>query len=382
MASFYVEPAQLAGLVKLLERLGEDARAGDRYVLGNTGMAGGEGWLNDLSGAHESVVDHTRQWLEALYDPAASKFAGAVGRAVTYYLQTDQAEAERLDAAARSYSGLLDLPNPGTDYWVRHAGVGAFDDVNEPEEAYRTPPDYNDHEEFRYQPSYWDVVSVASLGRDAIFKATEFLASMGMLDRAYDPYELVLKPVVGDWAGFRRAADVYRNVAEALTYMSIILYHARVSLPSVWRGTAADGCNVHIGRLSSGILEGHGPLHLIADEYEKAAQGQADFRHAVAQLISDLIDAAVILVVAVAAGGATSWTGVGAVVGGLVGIVEAGMIVRIIHEILGWRGRIDAIINAVQSSMNNFGQLQASDFYLPKLPEVDGDHSTLDALPS
>jgi hypothetical protein len=87
-------------------------------------------------------------------------------------------------------------------------------------------------------------------------------------------------------------------------------------------------------------------------------------------------------VVAVAAGSATSWSGVGAVAGGLVGIIEAGRIVGIISEILDWRGRIDAIIKAVQGSMNDFGQLQASDFYLPKLPEVDGDHSTLDALPS
>src|SRR5690606_5515988 len=331
----------------MLERLAEDARAGDQYVLGNTGMAGGEGWLNDLSGAHESVVNHTRQWLQSLYDPVAIKFAGAVDRAATYYQRTDRAEAERLDAAARSYAGLLNPPNPGTDYWDSYTGLGAFDDTSEPEEAYRTPPDYNDHDEFRYQPSYWDVVSIASLGRDAIFMATDFLARMGMLDRAYDPYELVLKPVVGDWAGFRRAADVYRNVAQALIFMSNNLYHARVSLPSVWRGYAADGCNVHLDRLSRGILDGYAPLHRIADEYEKAAQGQADFRVAVAQLISDLIDAAIILVVAVAAGSATSWSGVGAVAGGLVGIVEAGKIVSIISKILDWRGRIDAIINAV-----------------------------------
>ncbi|MFS8522354.1 MAG: hypothetical protein FWJ87_13455 [Micromonosporaceae bacterium] len=222
MSSFYVEPTQLAGLARMLERLAEDARVGDRYVLGNTGTAGGEGWLNDLSGAHESVVNQTRQWVQSL------------------------------------------------------------------EEAY-PPPDYNDHGQFRYQPSYWDVVSIASLGRDAILKATEFLARMGMLDRAYDPYELVLKPVVGDRAGFRRAADVYRNVAQALIFMSNNLYHARVSLPSVWRGNAADGCNVHLDRLSKGILDGYAPLHRIADEYEKAAQGRADFRVTVAQLISDLI---------------------------------------------------------------------------------------------
>lgn len=205
---------------------------------------------------------------------------------------------------------------------------------------------------------------------------------MGMLDRAYDPYELVLKPVVGDWAGFRRSADVYRYVAEALVAMCSNLCHAQVGLAAVWRGNAADACNVHIGRLSSGIGESHGPLNGIADEYEKAAQGQADFRHTVAQLISDLIDAAIVLGIAIAGGAATSWTGVGAVIGGLIGIAEGYAIVNIINQILGLRGRIDAAISAVKGAMNNFGQLQASEYYLPRLPQVDGDHSTLDALPS
>lgn len=382
MTSFYVEPAALAGLVNLLNRLADDAKAGDSYVLNNTGMTGGEGWLNDLSGAHESVVNHTRQWLQSLENPAAAGFAGSVDRAVTYYKNTDQAEAERLDATTDSYSGMLDVPNPGTDYWVRHSGVATFGDVTEPEDAYQTPPDYNDHEDFRYHPSYWDVASAASLGRDAIFKATEFLAGMGLLDRAYDPYELVLKPVVGDWAGFRSAADVYRNVARALTQMCSNLYHAQVSMSSVWRGNAADACSVHISRLSKGIGEGYGPLNGIAEEYEEAAQGQADFRHAVAQLISDLIDAAIVLGIAIAGGAATSWTGVGGVIGGLVGIAEGYMIVNIINQILGWRGRIDSMMSAVKGAMNNFGQLQASDFYLPKLPQVEGGHSTLDALPS
>lgn len=309
VGGFYVEPDRLPGLVRLLERLGDDALAGRNYVQSNTGMAGGEGWLNDLSGAHETVVSHTREWLRSLHDPTAVKFAGSVDSAVTYYRTTDEGEASRMDGMGESFSSRLDVPNPGTDYFVRHSGVGAFEDVTEPEDHYAAVPDYNDHDEFRYEPSYYDLASVASLGRDAIFKATEFLASMGMLDRAYDPYELVLKPVVGDWAGYRRSADVYRNVADALVAMCSNLYHCQVGMSGVWRGNAAEACSVQIGRLSDGISEAYGPLHGIADQYESAAQGQAEFRTTVGQLISDLIDAAVVLGIAIAGGAATSWTG-------------------------------------------------------------------------
>ncbi|HEY8474107.1 MAG TPA: hypothetical protein VIL37_15930 [Natronosporangium sp.] len=368
--------------MRLLERLSGDADAGVHYVVGNTGMAGGEGWLNDLSGAHESVVNHTKEWLSELENPAASVSAGAVDRALTYYKGTDQANAAQLDATIDSYASMLDISNPGTDYWIRHADVPAFGDVVEPEDAYATPPDYNDHEDFRYQPTYYDMISIASMARDAIFKATEFLASIGWLERAYDPYELVLKPVVGDWAGFRRCADVFRNIADALIDMCSNLYHAQLCMSTAWRGNAADACNVHLGRLHDGIADAYQPLRAIADEYEQAANGQAEFRTTVATLISDLIDAAIVLAIAIAGGSATSWTGIGAVIGGIVGLAEAYTIIRIIRTIVDLHVRIDAVIAAVKGSMNDFGQLQASDFYLPKLPLVDDEPSALDVLPS
>lgn len=382
MTSFYVEPAVLSGLAGLLERIGNDAREGRRYVQHNTGLSGGEGWLNVLSGAHDTVVSHTTQWLLELYDPATIKLSGTVEQTVERYRSTDTEEAARMDAAAPSYRSQVNTPNLGTDYYVRNAGTAAFGDVAEPAEHYRGIADYNTAEEFRYEPSWADLASVSGLGRSAVIKSTEFLSSIGMLDRSYDPYDLVLKPVVGDWAGFRGTADVMRHLADAIVAMSANLLHAQASLPSCWRGNAADGCSVHIQRLRGALGETYAPLHGIADRYEEAAQGQADFRAAVAQLLGDLIDAAAILVLAIAGGAAFAWTGIGGVIGGLIGIGEAYIVVNCINNIIGWYNRVNAIIQTVQSAMNGFGQLYASDYFLPRLPALDDGDSTLDALPS
>jgi uncharacterized protein YukE len=208
------------------------------------------------------------------------------------------------------------------------------------------------------------------------------MATVGWIERAYDPYDLALKPVVGDWAGFRGCADMFRNLDEALQTMSGNLHRSQTSMSEVWRGNAADSCHVHLGRIRLALADTQPALVGIADRYQEAADGQAEFRVVVAQLLDDLIDAAIILVAAVAAGTVTAKTLVGPIIAGVVGIREAGRIVRAIRTILDWWARIDAVISGVRSAMDSFGQMQASEYHLPRLPEITGGHSTLDHLPS
>ena len=349
----------------------------------NSGLAGGEGWLNQLSGAHDFVVTETMDWLSRVDNPLAVQSAGAVARTVQHYRETDSKHAADLDAKLPANGSLRQVLDPVWQFHLEsYSGRPPFDDVLDPQKAYAPIPDYNTYEDYQYQPSWYDRVSVAGLGRQAIWRATEFMATVGWIERAYDPYDLALKPVVGDWAGFRGCADMFRNLAEALQTMSGNLHRSQTSMSEVWRGNAADSCHVHLGRIRLALADTQPALVGIADRYQEAADGQAEFRVVVAQLLDDLIDAAIILVAAVAAGTVTAKTLVGPIIAGVVGIREAGRIVRAIRTILDWWARIDAVISGVRSAMDSFGQMQASEYHLPRLPEITGGHSTLDHLPS
>lgn len=379
---FTVDPGRLSGLAPALERLGEDALAGRKYVQDNTALTDGEGWLNQLSGAHQVVVTHTRDWLRELYDPATLRFAGSVAHAIERYRTTDEEQAAHLDAAQPSYASLADPPTHTRELYVGYGARTLFSEAFAPQERYQPVPDYDADPAFRYHPQATDVLSVAGAGRMIVIKATELMRDLGWLDRPYDPYEIAVKPVTGDWAGYRGTADVLRNVAEALTAMAENLSHYRLCLDECWHGNAATACGVHIDRLRRTLREAEAPLRTMADRYEEAAYGQAEFRSAIETLLGDLIDASLVLVAAIAAGTATSWTGVGAAAGATIAGIEAYTIVRCLMAMIDWYDRAQAIVDTVDSAMKSFGQLDASDYQLPRLPAVHGGHSTLHALPS
>ena len=62
-------------------------------------------------------------------------------------------------------------------------------------------------------------VSPTAFGRQVIITATEVGAVLGICPR-WDPYEAVLKPLTGDWSGFRACADVFDHLAEAVGDMA------------------------------------------------------------------------------------------------------------------------------------------------------------------
>ncbi|MGH3943034.1 MAG: hypothetical protein ACRDTG_31310 [Pseudonocardiaceae bacterium] len=92
-------------------------------------------------------------------------------------------------------------------------GVAHFADIAEPHERLKSPPDYDTA--YPHEPQWYDIVSPGALLRDAIWTVTGAAASLGICDRAYDPYEVILKPLIGDWARVRACADVFRNLADA-----------------------------------------------------------------------------------------------------------------------------------------------------------------------
>lgn len=378
MSDFHADTEKgLPALQSLVDRLGDDARHGDRYVMTHTALDGGEGWLNDLRGSHDHVVNTLSQWLRQLADPTASSTARAVAQATLNYRQTDAASAAKFDATTAQLT--YQRPDPGTEYFVQHAGTESFADVAEPQSRLVPPRDYN--ADYPHQPSWADALSPASMGRNTIWAATDILTRLGMMSRPYDPYEFVLKPVIGDWAGFRACSDVMTNVAAATNDMVANLYWAENCLTGAWRGNAADSFAVLVQRVALAIRSAPAPLAEMAQRYQEAAMACHEFRNAAGTLISIAIDQAIVVVAAAAAGGATAPTVVGPIVGGAVAGYEGYQLYRTIRALMDAYTITNGIMSAVKSAMGSFGQVSASGFELANFPAVSGADSPLSALP-
>jgi hypothetical protein len=80
-------------------------------------------------------------------------------------------------------------------------------------------------------------------------------ASLGICDRAYDPYEVILKPVIGDWASVRGCADVFRNLADGLGDMGTNTLWASQCTETAWTGQASSGCVAHLVSVAKGLSQ-------------------------------------------------------------------------------------------------------------------------------
>jgi hypothetical protein len=383
MTDFHAAPEDIRSFGKLVGKQAGHADACQSHIFDHTGLQGGEGWLNELSGAHETLVADSRQWFLDLSKYTFEAAELAILNSADYYETTDTQNAEGFDAELIGYETAPPVAQ-GSDtrfYNETVSRYGTFGEPADPEESLETPPDYAAEGQWRWEPNWSDYVSVASIGRGAIVAATETLASIGWLDRAYDPYEFILKPAIGDWAGFRGSADAYRNTAAALRLIRTNLNHGRAGLSTAWKGNAADSCEFFLAEVCAVLPEAADVLDDIADEYESAAQGAKDYSSTVGAIISNLVDAAIVFAAAVAGGAATAATGVGLVVGGGVAAYEAYTIVNLINNMVDVVSLTNDLMSSAQASLNDFGQLNASDKFLPNVPEVADDGSTMAQLP-
>lgn len=362
---FSVEPSAVAALAEQQERLQEDANKGKSYVAQRTDLDwSGEGLINLVAGGHRSVQQQVEDFLGKLADPTSASTAEAFSQAAKYYRSTESSEAERVD---RTYpESNVGAAKHGDD--TVKANVGAFKDVTDPAEQYKPPKDYNG--EFPYEPNWKDLISPASLLRDAIYKVTEAATSLGICDRAYDPFEVVLKPVCGDWAGLRACADVYRNVGSAATEMATNVRWSAQNLEERWTGNAADSAEVHLLNLAKALDGAKGPLEKIAKEYESAANGAHDFSASIGVLLSDLADAAITAAASTGITALAGSTGVGlpiALVVGAFTLTRVYKVVKGIKDIVDLLVRFEAAMKTFDSAGNDFGKVDEQS-PLPKLP--------------
>ncbi|WP_100443976.1 hypothetical protein [Glycomyces xiaoerkulensis] len=379
MSDFQAEPGSIRDLGKLLGLQSEHADACRRYIIANTGLQGGEGWLNQLSGAHDVLVDRTQTWFHEFGHYTLDAAESAVTDSADYYARTDEAAAEEFDVQLEGRPPADRLPSTPGYLFDDRARVGAFGETADPTGHLTEPDDYAAQGAWRWEPSLLDAFSAGSVARGTIMRATDFLSMIGLLDRAYDPYEFFLKPVTGDWAGFRGCADVYRNTAQACRNISGNLSHGRLGIPTVWSGNAADSCDSFIAEVCAALAPAAETLEAIADEYVNAAEGAFEFASAVGSILNEMVDSAAKCLLAAGAGASTG--PVGWLVGGGIAVIEGRQLVKCIQAAVDVWNTTNAVMSTVRSGLEDFGRVDAAGNLMPQLPEAGAPGSPILQLP-
>lgn len=380
MSEFEVDTWGLDQLRKFFEQLEGHAENCGSYLTGNTTLEAGEGWLNQASGAHDSITQQGSDWFKDFAAATLAPAATATKEATDYYNATETDAAATFDSGIEGVSAA-DPVELGPSSTGPGSNPTTFGIACDPENQLVAPGNYDDDENYKFNWDLMRYIGVTGSLRQAIIDVTGFLASIGWIDSSIDPYDAWAEPAAGDWAAMRSTADVYNNLANAVDDFETVLVHARVDLPEVWTGNAATACDAFIEELRSKLPEAAGELRTVADIYENASAGAKDFRAALDYVLDQIGDAIIIFAAALAGGAATAATGVGPLIGGGVAIFEAKVIVDGLQHGAEAKGAWEALFGTYKSEMNSYGQINASGYYLPDLPQPNTEGSHLSHLP-
>jgi hypothetical protein len=360
--SFTVDAASLGGLPKQLERLQHDALLGESYVNDNAKLSYG-GLLDKLVGGHEDAVRSVRDYLDKLARKVAGNGGEAVQAALAYYAQTDAKAAGALDATFPATTDRhADGPgNYGATSYSSSAYGARFRDVAHPADRYVPPPDHSG--EFPDEPKPIAFVSPASYARGLIVQATDAAEKLGIGHR-WDPYEMILKPCTGDWKGLRGCTDVFDHVADAVGDMAGNVRAGAFDVPEVWTGNAADSLTSYLLKVADALDDAKKPLHDLGEAYKTAAESAHKLFETLGEMLSAVLDEAIIALAALVAAA----SGVGASVGEALAAVELYEMVREVKGAIEVYTAVTTTIDGLDAALGGDGMVQVD----LKLPPLDG----------
>ena len=176
----------------------------------------------------------------------------------------------------------------------------AFSDISDisgPTASLSSVQDFNETmpyaETMPCAPAWYDLASHTSLLRDAIWAVTGLGAMLGLCDRAYDIYEVALKPLVGDWAGMAATGHALKQIANAGIDLDVNIGWGAEGTVEIWSDHAADNAVAHLNLLRKSLFEANTLFLRIGQEYQACAEAVYAMASVVGVLLCDVTDAAI-----------------------------------------------------------------------------------------
>ncbi len=250
--NFRVEPTDIEGFGKLVDRAAEDMVAAIKY-LGNAKLeqkgSVGELW-EQCSQEHDKYVSDGKAVLERIQtvlDSAATELASSA----RYYKGTDRSQAAAIDSTypgskGRGTGGAAPSPN-------------GFADVSDAGGQLKPPPGENGYlgghlAEYQFSPVTKTIGTVMDFGSPSAMANEGIKLLFGI-----DIYGEALKWVTGDWDGYTQCGETWANLGSCCKSVSENIKAGNELLESSWDGNAADTAWVYFDELAKkagGVEEG------------------------------------------------------------------------------------------------------------------------------
>jgi hypothetical protein len=373
MTDFYVNLQGLKELALLLDRAKGDVDAGRTYLdQANRISFSGEGLINKISGNHKAAIQGIDEWLRKLSVETTGGTSKEVTASANRYRTDDDAAIRRFDAAypetyvseIREHTGYVPIEPP--------EGTAPFGDVYEPGKYLGEVKDYTD--ELNGSFDWWDLFSPMAQFGNAIEAVTWIAAKLGWMEHPINPQDEIVKPLVGDWAGVRAAADVFSSLGDALHSIGSNLHWASQGTELVWRGNAGDGCAIYLMNVGNALHKAPPPLDALAEEYKNASEAMVEYRDLVVNVLNEIGDAAIQAAIAAGVTGGSASTGVGAPVSVISGAYTAWMVSKVVDGIMtifDIVGKVDMLWGSVKAGLTDFGSIDRT-AAMPHVPTRPG----------
>lgn len=372
--TLYVETDGLTAAEAMVQRAADDVIAARDHFDQNGKIA----WILDgIINIVEDDNNRIRWSLLAFLNNLGQNALPAAGEAITdarnYYARTDRAGAEKIDATmpgvdVAAESRDVPAPQPGPS----NRDMIPLHDVREPRGRLNHVAFDDSAYGLDYQPKWHDMISPAAALRTAFYEVTALGAKIGLCDRAYDPYEVVLKPICGDWAGMARLGSVLNQLEWCLRDVAINLAWTAQGIRSVWTGNAGDAASAYFFKMAKALDTSASTLDGLGKMYSEAARGAFELADTIGSLLSGIADAAIFAAAAGATAGGSAATGIGlplAALAAIGGAVEVNRVVQGMVEIVEYVAKFDTLTSTLKSSMGHFGEVDG-EFPVPTLPSV------------
>jgi hypothetical protein len=313
MSGLSVEPDDLDSYGKLLDRVGDQAVSAQKYLDKNSKLAGAEGlFIKIVNPASHHAVYAAHEVFNHLEKAGRRSNTGLTDAAV-YYRKTEHETAARVDAtypkAARPLSHNVDLG-------IAPVQTHHFKEKEDPL-THLTEPEAGDLPESPKTPL--DHLTAAF---EAISPSTAVISFLEMVT-GHNVAEEAGEWFAGDWKSYAECGNAFENVGSMMNSISTNIQEGANELGNTWQGNAGDAAQVFFNNLGASIGQQETVFSAVGGEYTKAASGIARLAEEGAALYKAIIDHCIIGAMAMAAGAASSETGVGGLIGGGTAAYEA-----------------------------------------------------------
>jgi hypothetical protein len=339
--SFAVEPEALVKFAALVERNGINLSLSNVHLSSETTLGNTDGlWLQHLVDAHVPTVERMSSSLFRAFHVMGNS-ADELSHTAKHYRDADQAAEANLDTTYPA-SPRPPIEAPRTVPTTKEGQQGPFeahagDDYKAPL-AYLTTPgtpaDFSDPLALfnalgdYLSPTWW----INQVLNDTI---------------GVNPMEYVNQHLVGDWRGFARCAMVWEQLSKATGAIGDNVNNGLRWLAADWHGQAGDAAVYYFDYLGKSLLSHRDVFQVLHDKYREIARDVWLASKTLADIIKMIMDLVMVAGLAVLAGWALSWTGVGAGISWGVAAWECTQIVKL------W-GEASSLISTTQTAITGF----------------------------